>query len=141
MREPVRAQARRLVAAGGTLVPGITQCDLLVDGLLGYSARGEPRGGVRDLVIAANRTSVPILAADVPSGVNPDTGTVPGEAIRAVATVTLALPKSGLLAAAAAPCVGQLVLADIGMPAAAFATIGVDTSRVFIDGDLLRVAT
>ena len=82
--------------------------DLLIDGLLGYSARGAPRG----------------LIADI---------------IRAAATVTLALPKRGLLASGARDTVGELLLADIGIPHVAFARVGIDTRRLFVDGDLIRV--
>ena len=62
-------------------------------------------------------------------------------AIRAAVTVTLALPKPGLLRDAARQYVGQLVLADIGIPARAFERVGIDTRTLFVRGDLLRVGT
>jgi len=113
--------------------------DLLIDGLLGYSARGAPRGLIADLIRAANASGMPTLAVDIPSGLNPDSGDVPDVAIRAKATVTLALPKKGLLANGARGAVGELLLADIGIPHVAFERVGVDTRRLFIDGDLVRV--
>jgi NAD(P)H-hydrate epimerase len=112
---------------------------LIVDGLLGYSARGAPRGEVAELIRAANRSGVPIVAVDIPSGVDPDSGEPLGVAIRAALTVTLALPKTGLLTPAARGLVGELVVADIGVPVAAFAKIGVDTRGLFVDGDLVRL--
>jgi NAD(P)H-hydrate epimerase len=115
------------------------EADLIIDGLLGYSARGAPRGAVAELIEVANASGLPILAVDLPSGIDPDTGAVTGNAIRAAATVTLALPKPGLLAAAARGYVGDLLLADIGTPHAAFARIGIDTWRLFEQGDLVRV--
>lgn len=115
------------------------KADLLIDGLLGYSARGAPRETVAKVIDAANASGLPILAMDLPSGVDPDTGVVLGTAIHAAATVTLALPKPGLLAAEAHPHVGQLVLADIAIPHAAFGRVGVDTWRIFELGDLIRV--
>jgi NAD(P)H-hydrate epimerase len=117
----------------------ISDADLVLDGLLGYSARGAPRGAIADLIAAANDGGAPILAVDIPSGLDPDTGTAAGVAIRAAATVTLALPKRGLLRADARDRVGTLLLADIGIPHAAFAKIGVSTVAVFTDGDLVRV--
>jgi NAD(P)H-hydrate epimerase len=119
--------------------PRELEADLIIDGLLGYSARGAPRGAGATLIDAANASSLPILAVDLPSGIEPDTGAVPGNAIRAAGTVTLALPKLGLLAAEARAFVGDLLLADIGIPHAAFSRIGIETSRLFIDGDLVRI--
>ncbi|TME70280.1 MAG: hypothetical protein E6I49_09125 [Chloroflexi bacterium] len=58
---------------------------------------------------------------------------------RAAATVTLALPKTGLLRPEASPYVGTLLLADVGIPHAAFSRIGVNTSRLFERGDLVRI--
>jgi NAD(P)H-hydrate epimerase len=94
---------------------------------------------VAKVIDAANASNLPILAVDLPSSIDPDTGAAPGTAIRAAATVTLAQPKPGLLAAGAHRYVGQLVLADIGIPHAAFGRLGVNTWRVFEQGDLVRV--
>ncbi len=113
--------------------------ELLLDGLLGYSASGAPRDDVADLIRHANRSRVPILAIDLPSGLDPDSGEPLGVAIRAACTVTLALPKTGLLAPAAAPLVGELVLADIGIPVAAHARSDLDLALVFGRSDLVRI--
>ena len=115
--------------------------DLVIDGLLGYSVRGAPRDPIADLIRAANSSATPILAVDIPSGLDPDTGTGTGTdvAIHAKATVTLALPKTGLLATGARGAVGELLLADIGIPHLAFARVGIDTRRLFVDGDLVRI--
>jgi len=113
--------------------------DLLIDGLLGYSTRGAPRGPIATFIDAANQTSRPILAVDLPSGLDPDTGRPLGPTINATATVTLACAKPGLLAPEAAAFVGKLVLADIGIPHLAFERLGVDTRDQFKDGDLIRI--
>jgi NAD(P)H-hydrate epimerase len=94
---------------------------------------------VATLIDAANASGTPILAVDIPSGIDPDSGAVPGTAIRAEATVTLALPKHGLVSPNARDQVGELLLADIAIPHAAFARIGVVTWRLFEQGDLVRV--
>jgi len=149
VRETTRTQIGRLLLATYSRIavvheawqegPGDLEADLIIDGLLGYSARGAPRGPVADLIDAANGSEVPILAVDLPSGIDPDGAATPGTAIHAAATVTLALPKAGLLAAGANAYVGYLLLADIGIPHAAFTRIGVDTRRVFELGDLVHV--
>ena len=122
---------------------------MLIDGLLGYSSKGTPRAEIARLILAAfagrGGGQRPIVAVDLPSGIDPDTGVktseAPAGAIPAALTVTLALPKAGLLGESAKRYVGELVLADIGIPPKAYARIGVDTSHVFASGDLVRVAT
>jgi NAD(P)H-hydrate epimerase len=149
VRESTRIQVGRLLLATTAEVAIVhsawqngvrdLDADLLIDGLLGYSARGAPREAVAELIDTANGSNVPILAVDLPSGVDPDTGATPGTAIRAAATVTLALPKPGLFAADAHEYVGELLLADVGVPHGAFAKLRVDTWRLFEQGDLVRV--
>lgn len=90
--------------------------DLIVDALIGYSLTGAPRGTGADLIRWANGSAAPILALDVPSGVDATTGESPGEAIKPQRTITLALPKTGLFRAAT----GDLFLADIGIPPGAY---------------------
>ena len=149
IRETTRIQIGRLLLAATSdvaIVHDASQegvrdldADLLVDGLLGYSAKGAPRETVAAVIKAANASRVPMLAVDLPSGVEPDTGATPGIAIHAATTVTLALPKSGIVGLKTHDYVGALLLADIGVPHAAFARIGVDTWRLFEQGDLVRV--
>ena len=151
LREETRHQLGRLLLATTAevaIVHGASwnglrdlKADLLIDGLLGYSAKGAPRDTVPRIIDAANASRVPILAVDLPSGIEPDTGATPGVAIHAAATVTLALPKPGLTSPEARGYVGELLLADIAIPHAAFARIGVDTRRLFEQGDLVRVDT
>lgn len=90
--------------------------DLILDALIGYSLRGAPRGIVADLIRRANGARVPILALDLPSGVDATTGEAPGEFIRPRWTMTLALPKTGLVPEKT----GALFLADVGIPAEAY---------------------
>ena len=67
--------------------------DLIVDALIGYSLSGAPRGPAAGLIRSANAHTAPVLALDVPSGVDAGTGAVRDPAIMAEATLTLALPK------------------------------------------------
>lgn len=114
--------------------------DLLLDALLGYSTKGDPRPPISELIEAANNASLPVLALDLPSGLGPDDG-IPGRpCIKAAATLALALPKQGLLAERASDYVGQLWLADLGLPAELFAEVGVQIqSDLFTRDDLLRL--
>lgn len=94
--------------------------DLVVDALLGYGAKGNPREPVASLIREANSSGVPILAVDLPSGLDPDTGTPCDPCIRARTTVTLALPKMGFLEPRSKPYVGELYLADVSIPRPAY---------------------
>ena len=90
--------------------------DLIIDALFGTGFRGPARGTARVLMEAANASRVPILAVDIPSGLNADTGQPEGPAIHAIATVTMALPKVGLLVYPGAELAGTVYVADIGYP-------------------------
>ena len=71
----------------------INSFDLIIDGMIGYSLKGNPRGGAEKLILWANSKNVPILALDTPSGLDTTTGKTFNPVIRATATMTLALPK------------------------------------------------
>lgn len=109
--------------------------DLILDALIGYSLSTAPRGNALDLIQRANAADAPILSLDTPSGVDSTTGDTPGEFIHARWTMTLALPKTGLLPKKT----GELMLADIGIPAGAYAweSLQLDYEPPF--GDLFRV--
>lgn len=117
----------------------VDDADLLIDGLLGYSVAGPPRDAVAELIRAANASRLPILAVDLPSGLHPDTGEPLGVTIRAALTVTLALPKRGLVATRSHALVGDLLVADIGIPPQAFDRLAIETRGVFDHGDLVRI--
>jgi NAD(P)H-hydrate epimerase len=143
LRPAPRRQYDALVAIGAPPRPldarALSIADLVLDGLLGYSVSGPPRGEIASLIVAANASRRPILAIDLPSGLDPDSGRPLGETIRAAYTVTLALPKFGLLRDEARPFVGELLLADIAIPPIAYRRFGLDASAVFHAGELLRV--
>ncbi len=90
--------------------------DLFIDALLGISALGKPAGIVKRLIQIMNKTGKPIIAADLPSGLNPDTGHHSGVFVKAALTVTFGLPKTGLMAAHAQKNIGRLKIAPIGYP-------------------------
>jgi NAD(P)H-hydrate epimerase len=132
--QSVTAYQKRLFQhAGGkeTDGKGLTSCrpDLVVDAVIGYSLDSALRGGAYDLVCWANQTSAPILSLDVPSGIDATSGEAPGESISATSTLTLALPKTGLVSGR----IGDLFLGDLGIPAAAFTRAGLDYRSPFDD--------
>jgi NAD(P)H-hydrate epimerase len=129
---PVRA------AADG--IPELfTGADLVIDALIGYSLRGAPAGPVAALIRAANASGCPILALDLPSGLDGDSGEASDPTIRAMETLTLALPKHGLLAPAARPWVGQLYLADISVPEKVYRRLGLTVGPIFAESDIIPI--
>jgi NAD(P)H-hydrate epimerase len=137
----------RILERSGVVVeiPGgeveLPQADLIVDAMIGYSLRGSPAGEVVSLIHAANEHPAPVLSMDVPSGVNTTTGTVHGHAVRATATMTLALPKTGLAAEEAREYVGELYLADISVPPQLYAkpSLALKVGPIFAKSELLRL--
>lgn len=109
------------VVAVQDLVP---QADLLIDALLGTGFTGELRGLYKDLCQVLNGAECPVLAVDIPTGLNADTGECDHDAVWAKATVTMALPKQGLFLYPGAKRVGELTVADIGMPEKMLADAG-----------------
>ncbi|MFJ2896327.1 NAD(P)H-hydrate dehydratase [Streptomyces sp. NPDC087218] len=89
--------------------------DLVVDAITGIGGRGGLRPGAAALVRAFAATGAPLVAVDLPSGVEADTGEVLGDAVRADATVTFGTYKPGLLVDPAAELAGALRLVDIGL--------------------------
>ena len=118
---PLPAQHWNTLRKLGVLTAGrMRDADLIVDALLGY-AKENPRGAYVPLIQKANDSGIPILAVDVPSGLDADTGRAYTPCITATWTVTLALPKKGLVNAKM--YVGDLWVADIGIPPEAYASL------------------
>lgn len=120
-------------------VEDLSQAGLILDALIGYGVRGNPRGEVAEWIRRANGSNRPILSLDAPSGLDTASG-IPGDpCIRAFATLTLALPKSGLVQAAARDFVGDLYLADIGVPPELYAKMGIPSNPIFLEDTILKI--
>jgi NAD(P)H-hydrate epimerase len=120
---------------------GLRPFDVVLDGVIGYSLTGAPRGSAATLIAAANWLAPAVLSLDVPSGLDTTTGQVHDPVVRATATLTLALPKIGLLQDGARSVVGELYLGDIGVPAALYSapSLGLDVGAVFAAAEILRI--
>jgi len=112
----IRVLAGKVEAVLGELRPLLAEADLVVDGLLGTGTRGEIREPYASAIGAVNDARRPVLAIDIPSGLDPDTGKPLGPTVRATKTVTLAAVKVGFRKPGAAEYTGEVVLADIGVP-------------------------
>ncbi|MFH9729503.1 NAD(P)H-hydrate dehydratase [Streptomyces sp. NPDC017260] len=104
------------VAEAGSAGESIERADLVVDGIVGIGGRGGLRPEAVPLADAAARSRAVVLAVDLPSGVDADTGQVRGAAVRADLTVTFGAHKPGLLVDPAREYAGSVRLVDIGLP-------------------------
>lgn len=118
----------------------VHDADLLIDALLGYGVRGDPRPPIGGWIERLNAARGPVLSLDVPSGLDATTGAPGMPCVRAAATVALALPKTGLLVPGASEYVGDLWLADIGVPPELYRRIGLDAASPFIEAPIVRIA-
>jgi hydroxyethylthiazole kinase-like uncharacterized protein yjeF len=111
--EPVADAMAALRAAGGRVADAaaLDQADLVVDGLVGIGGHGPLRGAAAGLAVEGEH----VVAVDVPSGVDADTGAVAGAAVRAGLTVTFGTAKPGLYVGAGRAHAGQVELVDIGL--------------------------
>ena len=109
--------ARRWREAGGQAatwpLSGIEDYDLVCDALLGTGLDREPAGAYGEVIEAVNRAGRPVLAVDIPSGLQADTGVAPGRAVRADLTVTFIGNKRGLFTADGPDCAGAVHFADL----------------------------
>jgi NAD(P)H-hydrate epimerase len=90
------------------------------------------------VILNALRVSNPRVSLDVPSGLDSTTGDIRDPCVRATATLTLALPKTGL--GGAPSVVGELYLADVSIPPVVYAKLGTELGPVFSPGPILRIA-
>ena len=94
----------------------LARAGIIVDALLGVGLRGPVRPSVAALIHRINAARRPIVSADIPSGLDADTGAPQGVAVMATSTVTFGLPKRGLLIGQGPRHAGRVEVADIGIP-------------------------
>lgn len=111
--------------------------DMIVDALIGYNIKGNPEGMYAALVNMANASRKKIIAVDVPTGLDSDTGHPYDPCIKAKYTLTFALPKKGLLVSK--NCVGELWVGDIGIPHEVYELLGMKIEKIFEKKDLVKV--
>jgi NAD(P)H-hydrate epimerase len=110
---------------------------LVIDAALGYGQRGAPSGEVARLLSAL--PEAPVLALDVPSGLELETASLHEPHVCAQATLTLALPKQALREGHARNVVGDLYLADISVPAAVYQRLGLAYTSPFGRSPIVRI--
>jgi len=121
-----RAGGRITVVDGGDLGAlrrSLARAGCIVDGLFGTGLKGEVTGLAAELIALMNASGVPVMALDIPSGLDADRGTALGIAVEAELTVAFAAPKIGCVLFPGARHCGELVVVDIGIPDEAVALV------------------
>ncbi|MGQ7274296.1 NAD(P)H-hydrate dehydratase [Marinobacter sp. V034] len=112
------------------LASQLSTADAIVDAMLGTGISGPLRAPFDQLVPTVNAAARPVLAVDVPSGLDASTGSVAGDAVRAKVTVTFIGLKAGLLTGLGPDYVGDVLFDDLGVPDKAYATVEPVARRV-----------
>ena len=115
--------ASEFTSDGGTLTDfdgALPEADIWVDALFGLGFDRAPEGVAQALIAALNAQAAPVLALDVPSGVDADRGAVPGEAVKAALTLQFIVPHRGLYTGDALDHCGRKALAPLQLPTAAW---------------------
>ena len=126
----------------GQILDSHLEADLIIDGIIGYSINGNPRGTANRMITWANAQTIPKLSLDTPSGLDLTTGKVFTPAINANATLTLALPKKGLFNPNALKIRGTLFLGDISVPTELYAEKSLNLKvpkELFKKADILKI--
>jgi NAD(P)H-hydrate epimerase len=112
---------------------------IILDAMIGYGLKSNPKGWVASMINKINALNTTILSLDVPSGLDASTGKILNPCIKATATMTLALPKTGLLKKEAKEVVGSLYLCDIGIPSILYKEIGLQVDPIFIRDSIIKL--
>jgi NAD(P)H-hydrate epimerase len=117
----------------------LADADLVIDALVGYGHSGPVTGIAGALIELAVRSGKPILAVDIPSGMNATTCEANGPAIRASTTIMLDLPKKALVDPRSRQYAGELYLADLGIPHIVPERFGISVDKIYSEGPIVRV--
>jgi len=122
-----------------SLLEEFIDADLLIDALIGYDLKGNPREPIETFIQKANESEKPILSVDIPSGLQGDTGEPLFPTIKAATTLTLALPKVGLLTEKAKEFVGELYVTDLSVPKSVYDRLSIDVPVLFEHQEIVKV--
>lgn len=136
--EIIRHLPVSVVNAGGYLrFINWPDCDLIIDAIFGYGLNREPTGVTAKIIGKINSMNCPVLALDVPSGLDIGNGEPYQKVVKADATLALALPKHGLLTVGAKRYVGRLYIGDISVPPMLYSRLGIRVDPQIFARDLI----
>ncbi len=115
---------------------GLKDADVIVDAIFGTGLSKEVKGKERLAIEAINRSGKPVIAVDIPSGIDGKKGVPLGVAVKAIHTFTYGYPKPGQVIYPGAEHTGKLTVIDISLPSHAENEIGIDGH--IVDGEMIR---
>ena len=104
----------------------LSKTDLLIDAIFGIGLSGEVKQPYKDVIDIMNESKKPVLAIDIPSGLDATTGEMLGICIKATKTATFAYPKTGFIKNKGPECTGKVIVVDISIPESALRAIHID---------------
>jgi len=134
LRSPAARELEALRKVGVAVSPEVQLdgAETILDAVFGTGISRSPEGRFAEWIDAINASGKRVIAVDVPSGLDADTGVAYAPTVRAAMTVTFGLPKHGLLQKDGPGLAGEIWVADIGIPSEAFALLGIEVpDRVF----------
>ena len=118
----------------------LKDAEVVVDAIFGTGLSRAPEGRFAAWIEAVNESGKPTIAIDVPSGLDADTGVAYAPTVNASTTITLGLPKPGLLQGDGPRLSGTVLVADIGVPFEVYRAVGIDVPLdLFAKGELVRL--
>lgn len=142
LKGPAAAEADALQRLGVAIAEEVHPegAQVILDALLGTGLSRPPAGKVAEWIAAINAVGARVIAVDLPSGLDTDTGQAYEPAVRATLTVTLGLPKAGLLTGSGPQLAGEIWVADIGIPGEVYAALGLQVpDHLFAMHDRLQL--
>ncbi|HEX3508563.1 MAG TPA: NAD(P)H-hydrate epimerase [Candidatus Dormibacteraeota bacterium] len=113
---------------------------LVVDAIFGVGISRPPQGPFAEWIEAINASRMRVVAVDVPSGLDADTGVAYSPCVRADVTITMGLPKQGLLVADGPSVAGEIWVVDIGIPEKAYESLGIEVpAGLFAEGSAVKL--
>ncbi len=119
----------------------LENAQVIVDAVFGTGLSRAPEGRFAEWIESINASGKAVIAVDLPSGLDADTGVAYAPSVQAAVTVTLGLPKPGLLKGDGPRLSGEVLVADIGIPFEAYAALGITVPRdLFAKEQLVRLS-
>ncbi|MFQ5492971.1 MAG: NAD(P)H-hydrate epimerase [Candidatus Dojkabacteria bacterium] len=150
MTKPASAQVQILKNSGASLFyfdeveenkaeSILKDSDIILDGLVGYRLQGDPRKPISQMINLANMVDTIVISNDLPSGLDGETGEPMNPTVNAYATITLALPKRGLLSERALDYTGELYLADVSVTSSVYRSLKLNIPNIFEKASVVRL--
>jgi len=111
----------------------LEKSDVIVDALLGYNIKGNPRKNYAKLINQINKSKAKVVSLDLPSGLDPNSGDPHNPTVKADYTLTLALPKKGLKK------LKNVYLANVGIPNSVYKKLKIPIKNYFNKSDIIKV--